>query len=319
MPKSRATRRGPRDTKQPPQPPDEDFNARIEAWLALDGRVDQLHTLDLRAFIRECADPRYDPGDRLRRLAIHLDERGLTWRPRPLQQWEIFARIYAESERLGPDDPRLFHARALTAVELGWHLEPNDRARPRLMKIATSAVLRGLELDDADADLHYLAGFVCYMDAPSDTARALSHFDRALELEPGDAWAGLYRAHCLHDLEQWTEAVAAYAAIEAADFGEGKAWRRELAREQRGYCLWRSGDQGRACQVFQDVLERREAAVARGEEKYDAPALHSPPWYLAEALSSGDFDAALIERLRAHLETIDELWLLDRVAGASAD
>ena len=155
---------------------------------------------------------------------------------------------------------------------------------------------------------HVTAKFSRHLD------KTLEHCERALALDPGQVWSSLYKAHCLHDLGRWPEAATAYAAVDGGRFKRLQAWRGELAREQGAYCLWRSGEFDQARGLFEAILERREAAVARGQTKESAAVLHEPPIYMAEALVNGGFGPALVERLRAHLEGIGELWVLERVS-----
>ena len=317
--RSRGKRRGPRDPRAlaqaAAQQADQEFNARIEAWLDRDDRRERLHALDLRAFVQSCPHEGLGPGARLRRLAVYLDERGNTWRETPLQEWEIFARIYDEAERFEPESPDIFHARALTAMRLGWWRKQGERGRARLLQEARAAASRGLALADRDAELHFLLGYIAYMEYPSATLEALDSCARALELRPEHGLARLYRAHCLHDLERWLKAAEAYAGLEAPQVERPQRWRVELAREQRAFCLWRAGESRRARELFEARLDCRERAVTQSTpeqlELREHPALREPPVYMAEALFSGDFGEPLLARLRRHLEGLDQQWVLE--------
>lgn len=324
--RARGKRRGPRDRRALARADalqaERAFSARIEAWLDQDERRECLHALDLRAFVQSCPHEELGPGARLRRLAVYLDDQVGVWREHPLQEWEIFARIYDEAARFEPASPELFHARALTAVRLGWWRKQGEPGRARLMHEARVAAARGLALADEDPELHFLFGYIAYMEYPSATLEGLESCTRAVELRPEHGLARLYRAHCLHDLERWSEAAEAYAGLEAPQVERPQRWRVELAREQRGHCLWRAGQPRRARELFEAQLARRERAVTQSTpeelELRESPVLREPPVYMAEALFSGDFGEALLARLRRHLERLDQQWVLelDRVTRA---
>ena len=312
---SRSKRRGPRDQREVGEDEAFDFDAVIEAWLDQDDRREHLHALDLRAFVRECGHPKLGPGQRLRKLAVYLDTKVNTHRRSALQEWELFARIYDEAERLAPEDSWVLHSRAITAVDLGWWRSdtgPEAEARARLLADALASVARGLALDPEDPELHYLSGYVRYMHGAEQLEAALAGCERALTLKPNHPMATLYRAHCLHDLERWAEAVEAYAVVQGRTFRRNSAWRRELAREQRAFCLWRSGAIAEALAEFESLLDEREAAVAAGDDHEWSPRLRASPTYMALAFLSPDFEPHWLERLRAHLEAIDRPWVLER-------
>lgn len=75
-----------------------------------------------------------------------------------------------QARRLSPNDPRIH--RQLGAVFLG----------KRLFDKAESCLAKASELDPADARVPFLRGLVC--DARLDSAAALAHYRRAVELDP---------------------------------------------------------------------------------------------------------------------------------------
>lgn len=316
VPSSRGKRRGPRDLRKRLEADEEDFGLAIGRWLGREGRRERLQSLNLRAFLQQCPHPSWGPGERLRRLGIYLDDRVDTWRESPLAEWTVFSRIYDAAARLEADNANIYHARAVTALNLAWWRDADDPAAPGLMKEARASAARGLALAGDDADMHFLVGHVAYMDRSSATEEALAACSRALELQPEHAMARLYRAHCLHDLERWAEAADAYAEATLASFSRSNRWRKALAREQRAYCMWRGGEVDQARVVFEELLRHRKAVVARCNEEELAerahPVLREPPIYFAEAVVSGEFGSELAEGLRQHLETLDQLWVLER-------
>jgi tetratricopeptide (TPR) repeat protein len=287
------------------------LRAWLPTWLGQDQRAEQLSSLDLRAYVRESASFELAPAERLRLLAVYLDENGLVRSGRPLADWQVFSRIYAEAERLGPQHSWVFHAKALTAVELAGTCQREDAARSRLLAIATRSIHAALELDPSDADNHYTHGYVLYCTEAVEASEALHAFEAALALDPKHAWAQLYRAHCLQDLERWADAVEAYARVDAAGFVGHGAWRMELLREQRAYCLLRAGDLEGAQAAFEEVLHRRERAIERGEDPIESPALCEPPVLLAGVLLAGLLPVAMLDRLTDTLAATGDQWVLE--------
>jgi hypothetical protein len=311
VPKSRAKLRGRLDgedrsaTQAEPQVVRDELFAWIAGWLPARPSTQQLASLDLRSFVRDSAHLGFDAAERLRLLAVHLDDESLVVTGTSLARWEIYKRIYAEARRLSPDDPWILRSMAITALDIAESAERDEAGRDRLWNEAASAAWSACELDDADPQLLYTLGHVLYCAWPSRTEEALVEFERALVLDNADQWANLYRAHCLQDLRRWREAADAYAGVNASAFVGAKAWRVELLREQRAFCLLRAGDRNEALAAFVEVLQRREAAIARGEDSLESPALSEPPVLLVEA-AHGELRAELYERVEALIDSFDE-------------
>src|SRR5690349_18595899 len=74
----------------------------------------------------------------------------------------------------------------------------------------------------------------------------------------GFGWAQLYRAHCLHDLGRWSEAVQAYSKVDPSFFVGSIAWRYGLLREQRAWCHLQAGHKAQALAEFLGIVHRYE-------------------------------------------------------------
>lgn len=306
VPRSRAKQRGRLDRVEPEAEPERvRLSSWIAAWLSAEQR--ELSSLDLREYLSETSCFEIDAGERLRLLAVHLDEHGLVTSGSELAQWEVFSRIYEFAKRLSPRDPTVFESEAITALDLARGLDHGEPAHQRLMAIAKRASLRAIELDESDGTLLYTYGSVLYADA--DTEAALAAFDAALARAPDHAWARLYRAHCLHDLQRWSEAADAYSRVDPAAFVGDRAWRMELLREQRAFCLLHAGRREQGLALAEEVISRRERALARGDDWRSSPVLSEPPCLLAEAARRGWLPDELRARLEAAL-TDGERWVL---------
>lgn len=194
---------------------------------------------------------------------------------------------------------------AVTSLSLADMADDDDPGKDRLWRIALEAAETACAVDNANPDLRYTLGHVLYLARPPRTTEALAEFEHAMALEPGHAWANLYQAHCLHDLARWNAAAEAYGKVDAAAFAGHAAWRTELLREQRATCLLRAGRRREALSTFTAVIERREAAISRGEDSLNSPVLCEPPLLLVEA-AKGELRAELLPRVRALVESFDE-------------
>jgi tetratricopeptide (TPR) repeat protein len=168
------------------------------------------------------------------------------------------------------------------------------------MRQAVHAARTAIDCDPMDADGHYALGRVLYWHDPCEREDALRSFEEATRLDPDHQWARLYVAHCLHDLERWSEASDAYGRVSLSAFDGPTGWRRELLREQRAYCMLRSGRRDEALAAFADVVRRRESAFDRTEDQLLSDTLFVYPYLLEEA-AAGELSVELGERVAALL------------------
>lgn len=181
VPKSRAKLRGRLDRAKPERGSE---RARLLDWITgwLDADRREFASLDLRAYLGETACFEVDAGERLRLLAVQLDEQCLVTSGSPLARWGVFSRIYETAKRLSPRDAIVLESEAITALDLARGLRRGDAAHERLVAIAKRASIRAVELEESDGSLHYTYGSALYAD--DDTEGAFMAFDAALALAP---------------------------------------------------------------------------------------------------------------------------------------
>lgn len=256
-PRWRAKQRHRRDAGTPAVPdPREDLSAWIDArqWTSCD--VETIESLDLTAYLRETALIDLTPAERLRRLAVTL-EPSMSAATQP-RGWLALERIYGAGRKLDPDDPEIEISRAITAEGCASSACDLPDVQHRMILVGREAAGRALKLRPGDAAAHYALGMLDYSFRHGSIESALAGFERALAHDPSFEWARLFCAHCLHDLGRWSEAVQAYAEVDPAFFVGLRAWRYDLLREQRAWCLLQAGDRERALAEFINILQRYE-------------------------------------------------------------
>lgn len=244
---------------------------RLVAHIAsdLDLRAEEeLERLDLGSFVRATAAYDAPPEERLRQLAIALEARVSF--DSPLREWGAVERVYAAAIRLEPEDWVLHSSRSICASRLA-EVTTDPRDLERLVRASDESLRRALELAPDAAELHYLAGYNTYVHRTGSTEDALGELERAIELDGSHGFARLYRAHCLHDLERFEEAAAAYDDVPHGAFRGPTSWRMDLLVEQRAHCRGMAGDLDGARADFERVLTRYE--------REPHLALYAPPRY----------------------------------------
>ena len=217
--------------------------------------LEEVEVIDLDDYLRATSQFEVPAEERLRLLAVELEFQ--VYCESKLRSWAALDRIYQLALRLAPSAAWTHASRGISAAELANMTDDADEAA-RLFAKAYEALLRASDLAPDDADIAYGLGHAIYMDRTRGVEEALQHFDRGLKLDPHHGWAALYRAHCLQDLERWTEAAVAYTEVPMDQFTGPPSWRMDLLVEQRGWCRLMAGDKAGALADFERILSRYE-------------------------------------------------------------
>lgn len=233
----------------------------LESWLRSDfvdesGNPHQpSQSFGLKTFLQYTANFDLDPDERLRILAIHWeDECARLAQPKG---WNILKRIYQEVLKYDSGWGTHYHSMSLSARTCVSWLEGANPQRAIILNEARSICREGLAVAPSNASLHLSLGRCEY--ALGDTKQALTHFEDAVDLDAKLMWAVLYRAHCLHDLEQWDDAANAYEDVDLSFFKGYQQWRANLVCEQLAECYLRSGKREKALIGFKAALKRYES------------------------------------------------------------
>lgn len=126
------------------------------------------------------------------------------------------------------------------------------------------------------------------------TNKAREWFSLATSLDPDNAMAQLYLAHCFHDIRHWDNAVQAYSAVNETNLSrDWPLWRLFKLKEQRAYCVAMSGKRDESIRLFSEYID--ELAVL------------DPKVFFDEVMDIG-FDL-----LKEATQFLDERRLLDRL------
>lgn len=210
--------------------------------------------MSLNAYLAATGHIELSPAERLRQLAIEVEPDFAA-----NSSWDELKRIYVSALRFEPEHAWLHASMGISCGVFAEHAEWDSDARKseRLTTEAEACFRRAEALDtEDDAHIRYAHGKLLM---GVDRNRALALFDGALALEPDHAWSRLYRAHCLHDLQRWPAAVAAYEAVPRDAFKGPVSWRMDLLVEQQAFCAWRAGELDLARAGFETILKRYEA------------------------------------------------------------
>lgn len=265
----------------------QEFCDWLEANYSSDDRPDvaMAQGLSLKRFLQSSPMLDMAPDEKLRQLAIFLEPE-CEYLPQP-KGWNVLRRIYQEAIKYDGQWPYHYHSMSLSLLSCAGGLKNEDSVRLDLLNESLNVFRNGLTAAGENASLYSTLGRTYY--ELRQLAESLDAYQSAVELEPDHVWATLYKAHCLHDLKRWSEAVSAYEAVNISLFDGPKSWRGVLLRDQLAICRLHSGDESRAAAEFEAALNRYELN----------PGLLFSPQYLNEAANGvlGDRIGARVDAL----------------------
>jgi len=235
-------------------------HVRFAAWLAEnyptsgDGAIQPSHGLSLTQFLQTAPQPEFGPEEKLRELAIHW-ESDCAWAEQP-GGWRILKRIYDHAITYAPDWPDLYRSISISARACARLPSRDGPVADAILNDSEQACLAGLAIAPNDSGLHLELGLTCYQ--RDGSAHALEHFEASIANDPTQMWAVLFRAHCLHDFEQWEDAIEAYHQVDRSFFDGPTSWRAMLIRDQIAHCLYRAGRHDEARIEFDYALNQYE-------------------------------------------------------------
>lgn len=186
-----------------------------------------------------------------------------TWRPisQAMRPAEL-DRIYEAAVRFAPTAISVRHSHGISAKHVAKVAE-EPKVTEKYRDLSFRCLTKADELLPDDADILYSLGAWHY--DFREPASALPFFERAIRVAPPHGFARLYLAHCLHDMERWHEAVAAYGNVPLDAFKGPTAWRIDAQLEAQAHCKLHVGDRQGAIIDFTRLLDRLEKHPARAQ------------------------------------------------------
>ncbi len=247
-------------------------NLKLELKHAIELFVEGMMQIDvtdnfISAFLKATEVIQLPKEERLRQLAIVLENEKFT------DGWKGLLRIYDAALQENPTDLDIYHSIGVSAGEWCEDWKEPDLAKRKAATVdGKAAVTEGLKLDPKDGDLSYVMGSLFYNEPFEGEAErvekneiAYHWFCRAVEVGAAEI-AKLYRAHCLHDLHRWDEAIVAYESVNQLKLElELATWRVYKLKEQIAYCYAQAGQQEKSITLFLDFIDEI-SHLARDED-----------------------------------------------------
>jgi tetratricopeptide (TPR) repeat protein len=223
----------------------------------------------LQSFLQATNSLAITRSERLRQLAIHLRYEKFE------EGWQGIRQIFLAAAQEEPSDWMVHHSWGIAALDYSKDWHESDKVKRLAAATEGAHILNhALDLYPANSDIAYTLGLLHYNHPLFDEDRkhylkaALYWFTQAIEWNPDNDIARLYKAHCHHDMEEWQAAIEAYSTVDQHRFIiEWPKWRTIKLREQLAYCYAKAGDLEEARCRFTDFLDYVEKLDEEGFEE----------------------------------------------------
>ena len=263
-------------------------------------QLDQLSllgTISIEAYLIASSILDLSEAERLRRLGIALEDYtypNLT----PEDHWKILYGVYQEAIKREAWNPRHYHALALSAYEAVQGYEYADSPASFTDPIIEIALdnLETLETLEADADMYYLWGTICYQ-YYGDLEEAIERFQQSLDHDSDFVLARLYLGYSYFDDKQWQKALEAFSAVTEKELADDWTRGHEFVHmaELVAVCHLQLGEETRFEETF--LLWQRLC------EKYEYYLLTDARWLMHVCQEFGLEDKiAIIEAVNQKIE-----------------
>ncbi|MEM9567279.1 MAG: hypothetical protein AAF974_03140 [Cyanobacteria bacterium P01_E01_bin.34] len=257
----------------------------------------------LDRFLHETVDLEMEASERLRLLAINVESQTFD------DGWFSLKRIYDRAIEENPINIDSYHSLVISGIE--WinprQTEPISE-RIEIAQAAEAYLVQAKLLAPNDAELFYIHGKLLYNHPQRVIHKnreyiglALQQFEAAISQDSNHQMAALYKAHCLHDREQWRNAFDAYSRVDTQALIEQHPylkWRVLKLQEQKALCCAKMGDTDQSIQMllhFFDTVEQ----LSEEEAIYEVVNLDESVDLLTNIITN---QPEMLERLKAIAE-----------------
>lgn len=211
-------------------------------------KITQAH---LDKYLLKTASLDQDESERLRLLAIALEYEQFR------DGWSGFKKIYEKALKHDSENQEALYSYAISGLE--WIEEDKTKSFKERVQIAEECInvlmtrTRGDLLDKSRAN--HILGLLYYnhplreKEFTKYKERALSHFEKANELDKSSQITKLFIGHCYDDLKNWKEAITWYLEVNPERLlEENKDWKWRIYKleEQIAFCYLKQGEMMKA-------------------------------------------------------------------------
>ncbi len=208
-------------------------------------------TVDLPSFLDSTEHWAVEEGERLRQLAIALEEEDENLSLPDM--WDKLSSIYEEASRRDGENPLIYHSKAITAlhtIQAAWMNENYHKLIPQLKKEALHAIQQAVSLEEDNANFYYTWGLILDF-TKSESEATLQKFREALEKDPEFHMARLYLGDLLFHNGQWEAALAELERVGRKPLLEDwPLWRSVLLEELTYICYQKLDRERLAAETF---------------------------------------------------------------------
>lgn len=136
--RNRAHLRGKLDYKTKKDKKEQNTKEIIFDWIKINinaSDIDMVETIDLKQYLYDTGHIKIDSDERLRKLAIYLDEEESIWQLHDKRTWLAFERIYKYALVLNSKNVDLHHSRAITSQRISKCVQDDDKQIKFVKKI----------------------------------------------------------------------------------------------------------------------------------------------------------------------------------------
>ena len=271
----------------------------FQAWLAKEfptnneELVGTIANMSLKQYLQDSPSIDVSPDERLRQLAIHWEPICAAM-PQP-KGWKILERFYREALKFDEQWSLIYHSMSLSIRDCAGRLRSDDPIQAQLLEESLKICSAGIFHSPKCALLYTSRGRTQY--ELRNLEASIVDAEKAIELDGGQMWAVLYRAHALHDLGRFADALKGYESVDISFFDGAASWRGVLVKDQKASCLMHLGERSQALSLFESALNSYEKN----------PGLLFSPQYLIEA-AQGELKQELGGRVMNLLKQNDMIY-----------
>ncbi len=235
-------------------------SCELRTWLdtSFSSMVAPTPRIDLRKYLQETALFELAVQERLRLLAVYLEEGS----QEPFDSlYPLLHPIYLQASAYAPDDGESHRSWTVCWLNL-MPLEEDCPARQKTLSVLRQRLGQALALKPGNSRLLEAQGLLLYY--LGDTKEAVDHLERCLSIDSSNNSARWHHAFCLHEQARYSQALITYRRVDPSQLPN--EWHRSELQERVAHCLLMSGRKSEALNKLETILSRYESEPHLAEE-----------------------------------------------------